>query len=1110
MFLTNKKKIKKLRDIIINLRELLDNKKHSLNINFSFKSKLKINYIISKDKKDLSIFIKDAKSKKIVNKKKDNNHLFQFFDNDNKNKNENKPIFGEFDSEEEAEEDKESLKSTESEDIESEDEDYFFLKPIKPPKILRKSKSLYFKKNTKANINININNNNIMKNITINIIKNKENNNNIKHQIDDLYERKNTINLSRLNSVVIKGNNNDYIINNTYSSNINKIKPKEIILKSSNIDLTKEENKNNDSFCKGFFIVSFPKNNAKIIENSKVYRSICGHLICSKLPAMESVIIYKYPLKDSKNLELNNFCASICFPTGIKVCYNQDRRSTYKSFCTNIVNHKGEKYYMTIFHFYHKMDTLTYNKEYSDNSLKNYLRKFGENIFNTKEEKQKLEKDLEECQELGFREFVYIPYAIALISKYPYINQMKEVLNNFFCIYTNYNDILNNNNLIEKYIINDLITYLIYSIPIPYPNSCILFNLPFTNDKIEIECPYNNNVRNIQNLNYSNLLNYFSVENIINIYRLILFEQKILFIDKDYNRLSSIIQSFINLLYPIEWVNTLIPVMSEQMTRYLQTFLPFINGISEDLYNNNALNALKEAEDGIYQIFITKDLIQLNKDNDDMFSEIPKLPEDINKKLYNELKSLKEVYISLDKYNQEIYAENINNIIKNIFLESISILLYDFMDFIFNVENNNTILNFDMLIKKKQKDVEFYKELSDTQNFQNFINNILNNRNDFSLFINTLKNIQEKYIIDNDRKKGIKWKNYLERKIKLRDIQTKSSLFNLPNHLIKSSFDNTIKNIFIINKDLWSKFNINNNNDNKFISESNRTSNNITIIEENLYKKEEKIERFTLPEEINENKNENKDDINDFEKLIKVKHLKYNNINKYGLRNEFDLNDEEKEKMKENFKNILLSLFKNEQNIAIDECLTYVYYITGRDVLCKLIYKKGFKVVKKIKEECFISLTKICLNSLIAICNINENEETLDFAVKMTQAGFCYCKESDENLLLIDELRSKLGKDYFMWIKQSFWNTWQNIENYFSINDYKSYCEVIKFEFIFKLLRLKIDKEFIFNYLKNSLEEKMNLLLEIENYNDDLYKKYSDIYNSTKNDIIEIIGTIND
>ena len=1103
MFLTNKVKIKRFKEIIINLYELLYNKKYVLTLNFPSKTKLKLNYIISNNKKDLSLFIKEAKEKKIY-KKKDN--IFGFF---NEKLGENN-IFGEIDSEE-GEDDSMSIKNSESESIDDEEDDYFFLK-YKKPKKMKKSKSLYNKKITNLQINNIMNNNkklnDIKNSVNINNIKNIKNDINKKKEInkDDLTEKEKIKIIHRMNTVYVKRSYNNNIINNIYTINENKIEPKEIILKSSKIDFTKDQNKNTNSFCNGFLLVSFPYNNGKIIENSKNYRSICGHLICSKLPAMESIIIYKYPLEDSKNLELNNFCASICFPTGIKVCYNQDRRSTYKSFCTNIVNHKGEKYYMTVYHFYHKMDTLTYNKKYSDNSLKNYLRKFGDNIYHTKEEKEKLEKDLEECQELGFREFVYIPYAFALISKYPYINQMKDILNNIFRIFTNYEGILNQIN-IENTILNDLISYLIYGIPIPIPNSCILFNMPFNSKKIRIESPYNNNIRNIQEINYGNLLKYFSVENILIIYRLMLFEQKILFIDKDYNRLCSIIQCFIDLLYPIEWVNTLIPMMSEQMTRYLQTFLPFINGISEDLLNNNALNALKEAEEGVYEIFIIKGTIELSKDNEDIYSGIPKLPEEVHKKLYKELCDLKDLYNKLNKNEIEIYSDNINHIFKNIFLESCSIMLYDFMDFIFNIENNYTIFDFDTIIhSKKEKYEEFYKELSDTQNFQNFIQNMIYNKNSFALFINTIKNVQEKYIINNDRYKGVKWKNCLERKITLKDIQNKTALFYLPNHLIKSSLDNTIKNIFIINKDSWEKINNNKNNNeniinNKFISESNRIANYISEINNDLYKSKNEIERFILPIEINK---EYKDEI---EKPIKTINIKNNNnLNKYILRNGFNLNEEEKEKMKENLKNTILSLLKNEENVSIENCLTYVYYNTGRNILIKLIYKKGFKVVKKIKEECFMSLTKICLNALIAICNINENEETLDFAVKLTQAAFCFCKENDDNLFLVDELRNKLGKDYFMWIKLSFWNTWQNIENYFSINEYKSYCDVLKYDFVFKLLRLKIDKEFIINYLKYSLEEKMNLLLNDEKTYDDLIKKYNEIYNDTKNDLMQIIG----
>jgi hypothetical protein len=183
-----------------------------------------------------------------------------------------------------------------------------------------------------------------------------------------------------------------------------------------------------------------------------------------------------------------------------------------------------------------------------------------------------------------------------------------------------------------------------------------------------------------------------------------------------------------------------------------------------------------------------------------------------------------------------------------------------------------------------------------------------------------------------------------------------------------------------------------------------------------------------------------------------------------------------------------------------------VYYNFGRRILCKIIFQKGFKITQIMNDKCFLLLKKIFLNSLISICNINENQEILDFAVKITQAAFCYCKESNNNILLIDELQSRLGKDYFMWIKKNFWNTWQNIDNYFAINNYRVYCDLIKGDFLFKLLRLKIDKEFIINYLKECLEEKMLLMEEsMNNNNKNESKEFNDLYAKTKIEITKIV-----
>ena len=53
---------------------------------------------------------------------------------------------------------------------------------------------------------------------------------------------------------------------------------------------------------------------------------------------------------------------------------------------------------------------MAYNQLYFDNPLKLYLRQFGDNTFRNKVEQEQLEKELAECQDLGFKDFVFIPW----------------------------------------------------------------------------------------------------------------------------------------------------------------------------------------------------------------------------------------------------------------------------------------------------------------------------------------------------------------------------------------------------------------------------------------------------------------------------------------------------------------------------------------------------------------------------------------------------------------------------------------------------------------------------------------------------------------------------
>ena len=118
-----------------------------------------------------------------------------------------------------------------------------------------------------------------------------------------------------------------------------------------------------------------------------------------------------------------------------------------------------------------------------------------------------------------------------------------------------------------------------------------------------------------------------------------------------------------------------------------------------------------------------------------------------------------------------------------------------------------------------------------------------------------------------------------------------------------------------------------------------------------------------------------------------------------------------------------------------------------------------------------------------------------------------YPKEKEQNKILIDELRSSLGQDYFLWNKKSFWNTWQHLENYFTINDYGIYCQVIIHDFINKLLRLKLDKDFIANYLVSSLAEKMILLEHTCNLNKKTITENQSLFVENRTKILDLINS---
>jgi len=154
-----------------------------------------------------------------------------------------------------------------------------------------------------------------------------------------------------------------------------------------------------------------------------------------------------------------------------------------------------------------------------------------------------IDDTIEICTKFKTNNYLYIPHAICLLSKYPFINQMETCLLSVLKMLSNVK--------VNSEEINRFLIHIIKEIPIPPINKNLYFYIP--NSVLPIELSGGKKTKLPTTIALMNLLfAYFSIENIIFIHYLILMEQKILFIADEFYILTHIIEAFTNLLYPIQ------------------------------------------------------------------------------------------------------------------------------------------------------------------------------------------------------------------------------------------------------------------------------------------------------------------------------------------------------------------------------------------------------------------------------------------------------------------------------------------------------------------------------------------------------------------------------
>ena len=132
-----------------------------------------------------------------------------------------------------------------------------------------------------------------------------------------------------------------------------------------------------ETFCLGIFISGLKPSheNNFFIENSFNFIAQCGHKNCSLLLSMKPELILTYSNKNSNlSQELNYLVANLCFPLGIKICFEnpcdnniKDKKNNIKSqniYYNVIKNAKDDIYYIATLQYFIKMEIKDFKDKY--------------------------------------------------------------------------------------------------------------------------------------------------------------------------------------------------------------------------------------------------------------------------------------------------------------------------------------------------------------------------------------------------------------------------------------------------------------------------------------------------------------------------------------------------------------------------------------------------------------------------------------------------------------------------------------------------------------------------------------------------------------------------
>ena len=465
----------------------------------------------------------------------------------------------------------------------------------------------------------------------------------------------------------------------------------------------------------------------EIFKNNYLYTSDSIDEINEKIVPQ---IITKFPKIDKKYIVIENTIVQQIFPHGFNAVEAEEKPDP--EFYSIILD--NQLYSATYTHKF--LACLLIFESIKDYAELNEVYKSSDVLFkkmvNSKSMKEVTKKD----NKTKYKNY-FIPKCLSIVSVYPCFNKFEEILRalNDLVLSNKYNNLF----------IDRIIEKMIVETPkIPRGYKRISLKLP--NKVIDLSETKMNDYPSI-NINLSKLFGTLKMENIIEIFKYLLFETKLIFFSNKLYDLTNTIMSILTLIAPFKYQFQVVSVLPKELYHFIETISPYIFGINE-AYNDQFLkhNSITLEDATICIVDIDQDKYYLicsdEKSKNDDFPDFPKyLKEKIEKDYNNYIQELinqardinfKKIEDNNDN-DMNIMGKDVkedNQIYQSIFFNFMIFLLKDYPKFLskdYGVTKDISMSIKDMidtnayLNSLNSNERDFYKRIFNTQMFIEFI-----------------------------------------------------------------------------------------------------------------------------------------------------------------------------------------------------------------------------------------------------------------------------------------------------------------------------------------------------------------------------------------------------